>query len=68
MAQNVKTLKLDKIEKNCWKTCYLHKIEKIYTDILTHVFLSKLSTKKKIKKIIINIHFLQFSFQRLKLE
>ena len=44
MAQKLKTLELDKIGHFCWKTCSLHKILKIYTSIVTYVFLSE---KKK---------------------
>ena len=42
----------------CGKTCSLHKIRKIFSDIVTYVFLSGPNTEKKI----INIHFCNFSF------
>ena len=54
MAQKLKTLELDKIGHFCWKTCSLHKILKIYTSIVTYVFLSEKKNHY--------IHFLQFSF------
>ena len=52
MAQNVNTIKLDQIEIFCGKTCSIHKILKIYTNIVTYVFLSRPSTdqKKTLKK------------------
>ena len=42
-----KTLKLDKIEHFCGKTCSIHKILKIYTDSVTYVFLRRPSTEEK---------------------
>ena len=65
MAQNVKKAKIEQfLLKNS-----LHKILNIYTDVGTYVFLSRPRPEKKLRtKIIINIHFLQFSFLRLKLK
>ena len=50
MAKNLKTLILDKIEQFLLKTCILQKVLKMYTDMVTSVFLSRPSMEKNIKK------------------